>query len=210
MLHKHPLIRTLYSDKQLNLQLFIPPPETVEYASKYTINFNSTLFLQMSNNPKDISLDELKTRRFAIRPSNLYDVVIFFSTILQWFEEHEDLYLESPDGNWIFNTKYDQLSVLTNKGYFDDCRLKAVPAVIEVAQGQYTEGCYLYINRVKNLVILSRSAIQAIFNVLRTFSFTNETLLTIELLKHSINTGALISSDEFKRRLDQNGAKVKW
>ena len=164
----------------------------------------------MSNNPKDISLDELKTRRFAIRPSNLYDVVIFFSTILQWFEEHEDLYLESPDGNWIFNTKYDQLSVLTNKGYFDDCRLKAVPAVVEVAQGQYTEGCYLYINRVKNLVILSRSAIQAIFNVLRTFSFTNETLLTIELLKHSINTGALISSDEFKRRLDQNGAKVKW
>lgn len=210
MLHKHPLIRTLYSDKQLNLQLFIPPPETVEYASKYTINFNSTLFLQMSNNPKDISLDELKTRRFAIRPSNLYDVVIFFSTILQWFEEHEDLYLEGPDGNWIFNTKYDQLSVLTNKGYFDDCRLKAVPAVVEVAQGQYTEGCYLYINRVKNLVILSRSAIQAIFNVLRTFSFTNETLLTIELLKHSINTGALISSDEFKRRLDQNGAKVKW
>lgn len=209
MIRKYPLIRTLYSDKQLTLQLFVPPPETIEYSSKYTVNFTSTLFLQMVGG-KDLTLEELKSRRFAIKPSNLYDVVVFFNTILSWFEEIDDLYLEGPEGNLVFNTKYDKLSVLTQKGYFDDCRLKAVPAIVEVAQGQYVEGCYLYINRVKNVVILQKHTIQGIFNVLRTFSFTSETMLTFELLKHSINTGAVISSDEFKKRLENNGAKVIW
>ena len=116
------LIRNIYRDDRLTLQLFVPPPETIATGMKYQINSNVVLYLQMSQTGKMDTTDQWKSRRFPIKQTNLYEVVCFFDEILFWYQDKskEDLFLETDDGQLIFNSKYNELYARTKKRYFDN------------------------------------------------------------------------------------------
>jgi len=210
-LQPFPLTRTIHKDPDISLVLYIPPPETVVFGSKYTVNYTSTLYLQMNKSIPGEDIEQWKLRRFAIKPSNLFNVVYFFNEVVGWFQDPEksDMFLTGANGNLLFNSKYDELSATTKKGYFDDHVMKAVPALVEVAQGKFSEGIYLFINRKSNMVVLTLDRVEAIFNVLRMFSFTNEVLLTIDLLRHSVNCGKMITQEQYNERRANPGG-LKW
>ena len=205
-----PILRQIYKNNVVTLQFFTAPPQTVEQNSKYTTSISSVLYLQM-NTQSFTDTEAWKSMRYPIKQSNLYDVIIFFNTIIGWFEDEtmSDLYLMTDDNQMVFNSKYENLFVLTRKGYFQDYQMRAVPAIIEVAQDKYVEGIYLYINKKANMVRMTKDDVVDIFNILRTFNFVAETSLSLDLVRYSVLTGTAISSEEFQEMRKNIGA-VKW
>ena len=210
-LQPYPLVRTIYKEEDITLTLYIPPPETYVHSSKYQVNYTSILYLQLYKIIPGEDVNLWKLRRYAIRPSNFYNVIVFFNTVLSWFEDPDkkDMYLLSPSGDLIFNSKYSELALTSKRNYFDDCVLKATPCIVEIAQGSYVEGIYLFINRKSNMVVMTKDRLESLFNVLRTFSFTNEAMLTFELLKQSFNCGKILTKEEYDAKKSNPGA-VKW
>lgn len=206
-----PILRQIYKNNTITLQFFTTPPQTVEQNKKYTTSISSILYLQI-NCQTFTDVEAWKTMRYPIKQSNLYDVIIFFNTIVGWFEDDSmsDLYLMTDDNQMVFNSKYENLFALSRKSYFQDCQMRAVPAIIEVAQNKYVEGIYLYINKKTNMVRLTKDEVIDIFNILRTFNFVSETLLSLDLIRYSVLTGTSITSDEFQEMRKNSGTVVKW
>lgn len=204
------LVRNIYKDSKIALILLIPPPETITTAKRYTVSYFPFLHLQMVDT-KYQTVEEMKSKRFTIKESNLYDVISFLDTVLFWFMDPQmpDLFFEGPGGRLVFNTKYDTLNAKTFRSYFDSQQMKAVPALIEVAQDKVEEGIYLFINQQSNMVQLTKRTVTNLFNILRNFNFTSEVTLTLELMKHSINCGTFVSEAEYKTRRENSGFRFK-
>lgn len=201
-----PMMRNIAKIGQIQVAFYTSTPESVNNGKRYQLSYSSILYLQMVSSTYQ-TIEEWKTTRYAIRPLQLYQTVLFFNEVLGWFRL-DDIYADH-NGRKVFNSKYDNLYAITKKGYFDNGALKATPALIEVANDVYEEGINLYINRETNLVRLTRSQVEELFVLLRDFHFTQETLLSIELLKASYTMGELMSHEEYQRRREAIGFQMK-
>ena len=206
ILQTFPITRGIAKIGQIQLTFYMSPPETIATAKKYQVNYNSILYLQYSPNSYQ-TLDDWKSGQFPIRPTSLYQVVLFFNEILRWFQ-YDDIYTEH-NGRKVFNAKYDNLYAVTKRGYYDNGLLKATPGLIEVANEQYEEGINLYVNRESNLTRLTKMQTEQLFVLLRDFRFTEEALLSLELLKDSHCMENVLTQEEYQKRREAMGFSVK-
>lgn len=201
-----PITRNITKIGQIQVMFYMSAPETVSTGKKYQVNYNSILYLQYSPHTYQ-TLDDWKSGQFAIRPTSLYQVVLFFNEVLKWFQ-FGDIYTEH-NGRKVFNSKYDNLYAVTKRGYYDNGQLKATPGLIEVANETYEEGINLYINRETNLTRLTKMQVEQLFVLLRDFRFTDEALLSLELLKDSYCMDTVLTQEEFQKRREAMGFTMK-
>lgn len=201
-----PITRNITKIGQIQVMFYMSAPETVSTGKKYQVNYNSILYLQYSPHAYQ-TLDDWKSGQFAIRPTSLYQVVLFFNEVLKWFQ-YGDIYTEH-NGRKVFNSKYDNLYAVTKRGYYDNGQLKATPGLIEVANETYEEGINLYINRESNLTRLTKMQVEQLFVLLRDFRFTDEALLSLELLKDSYCMDTVLTQEEFQKRREAMGFTMK-
>lgn len=201
-----PITRNITKIGQIQVMFYMSAPETVSTGKKYQVNYNSILYLQYSPHAYQ-TLDDWKSGQFAIRPTSLYQVVLFFNEVLKWFQ-FGDIYTEH-NGRKVFNSKYDNLYAVTKRGYYDNGQLKATPGLIEVANETYEEGINLYINRESNLTRLTKMQVEQLFVLLRDFRFTDEALLSLELLKDSYCMDTVLTQEEFQKRREAMGFTMK-
>lgn len=201
-----PITRNITKIGQIQVMFYMSAPETVSTGKKYQVNYNSILYLQYSPHTYQ-TLDDWKSGQFAIRPTSLYQVVLFFNEVLKWFQ-YGDIYTEH-NGRKVFNSKYDNLYAVTKRGYYDNGQLKATPGLIEVANETYEEGINLYINRESNLTRLTKMQVEQLFVLLRDFRFTDEALLSLELLKDSYCMDTVLTQEEFQKRREAMGFTMK-
>ena len=180
--------RTLYKTSKINIEFFMYEPRTEKYKSNYTNVINPILNLTYLN-PSSMTEDftTFNARTFKITPRNLYHVIKFFNTVVNWFydKDKEDLFLINEDNELVFNSDYKSLYAVTKKSYGNNDILKAIPTVVDYNNHKY-EGIYLYINENIYNIILTIDELETIFGLLKNFSFYDEIQLNLTTLEYNI------------------------
>lgn len=205
ILNNYPIKRTIYKTKKYNLQFYFPPVSSYDLNKVYNLNCNGILYLALPYQT-GIANEMLKYRSFKITTANFKDVLRTIERVLKWFvgDRFQDMYVETDDGILLLNADYKQLYETTDRTYFEDQMLKFTPCVLEVANNKYTPGVYLFVNLLENRVDLSLNELIRLYDILSDFNFTNEMILCLEVLKHSINTSSYMTEEEYRKRIGFN------
>lgn len=209
VLNNYPIKRMIHRTKKYNLQFYFPPVSVYDLNKIYNINSTGILYLALPYQT-GIASEMLKYRSFKITIANFKDVLRTIERAIKWFggETYRDMYIETEDGILLLNADYKQLYSTTDRSYFEDQLLKITPCVLEVANNKYTPGVYLFINLLENRIDLSINELVRLYDILSDFNFTNEMILCLELLKHSINTSSYMNEDEYRKRMGFNKGEL--
>ena len=167
------LTKTLYTNSRLDLEFFMYLPTIFITSGKTGIlSSNPVLYLRYRQNRKLTEEYDYAKAAYKITPRNLYHVIKFFNTILNWFydEKYADLFLMNEEGRLVFNADYNKLCERTPMWDYDSCIMTAVPTIVEYGDKLY-EGVHLYINRQVNCIALTYKELGELFGILRDFSF---------------------------------------
>lgn len=177
------LSKSLYNGYRLSMTACVSVPTLVKgyKQNEYSVNGSPVIFITYKP-PKGFDIDR-KTAFFKLTPKNLYRTILFFNRAVDWFYDKElaDLYLVGENNELIFNSDYSKLSIITNKEPRTNQAMKAIPGVISYEDGRDYEGIFLYINKPEYVIPLPLTELEAIFGILRNFSFealTSEMLLS--------------------------------
>ena len=77
--------------------------------------------------------------------------------------------------------------------------------MIQQPQGKYVMGANIFVNRLENRISLTTTEIVRLYDILSKFNFSGEIATTLELFKHSINTGAFMDEQAYLQRRKQLG-----
>lgn len=177
------ITRKIYTNSRMDLDFFmflptITPP--MSSSGAMSVNYNPVLNLRYKPSKTIKQEFDYSKATYKITPRNIYSVVKFFNNIVKWFydDKYESLFLLGEDGNIIFNADFKSLSESTKLGTFDNSIMQAVPAVIQYGDKLY-EGIHLYVNTTNYCISLTYQEVNAIFDILRNFSFANEVAATL-------------------------------
>lgn len=199
--------RPIYTKRSFKIDSFMYLPSVLCFKrynnDAYTVLSNVTLNIRyIPYNRTSI----LPTDVFRITIKNHYSVLRFFNTILGWFDhpDMQDLFLRDTDGTLIFNYDYKELNAKVSGGYMTTNMMKAIPAVIEIEQGNFVEGIILHINLEENAIRLTYTELEEIFNVIQSFNFNTEVVTCLLSLQNAIASGNVTMSNS-------NGTNIpKW
>ena len=180
--HSYKIQRTYYKTSKYTLTLFIPPVETLESQSGYTVNPMAILYLAL---PYDAEAKYKRSIEILIK--NQRKILRKIGEALNWFDNIDDLFA-TKDGRLYFNTKYNGLCIR----YIEQDPsqgIKIVPVAIECGNNVYEEGVILSLNAKENYIELTRDELQELFDVILNFNFSSEIQVTYQALLLSIMTG---------------------
>lgn len=167
----------------MELEFFMHLPTVFQSPKSDTARIQSypSVYLRYKKNQKITEAYDYKKAGFRITPQNLYYVVKFFNTAIEWFylDEYKDLFLTDEDGNLIFNADYGKLSAITPRGMYDQDVMQINPSVIRFGETAY-EGAHLFINTSQYCIPLTYRELGTIFEILKNLSFVNEMTCLIE------------------------------
>ncbi len=206
-LNSYSIKRKIFSSYKYELNLYIPPVETIYTNNQYIVNPNAILYLSLPW-PKNNNMipEEIGKRSFIIRHWNHRKILRKFSEALAWFTDPQlkDLYIIGDDQKLYFNTAYSDLSVKYSPKYMETPQaFKITPITIEYANGVYQEGVRIYLNKSANFMELTVEELQELFDILYDFNFPAEIQVSYQALMFSINSNKLVSNEEYKQRLTQ-------
>ena len=187
----------IYSNSRMELEFFMYLP-TGTYRTKdgtsLLINCNPILNLRYKKSDKIVSEYDYTKAAYRITPRNLYNVIVFLNTVVNWFfgDEYKDLYLENENGDLIFNADYNKLSASTRKGDYDQQIMQAIPTIVRYGD-KLCEGIHLYVNKSEYCIPLVYHEVATIFGLLKDFNFTAEVTNTILCYQYIIENQAFVS-----------------
>lgn len=190
--------RTLYKSTRYIIEFFMYVPKVNEYNKNYNIQTNPILTLRQLNAQSfQEDFSTMQDRSFRITPRNYYKTLKFFNAIVGWFydENMKDLYVVNDEDELVFNSDYNSLYLVTQKGVNEQSQLKAMPTVITFNEKRY-EGIHLYINRPSNLIILTKDEVEMVFGFLKDFSFQTEVLSSLMIVENARNNKTVNTGNE--------------
>lgn len=206
MLKPIPIKRNIYKCTKYTLLFYLAPPEAYEHNNAYFVSANAQLYLSLPY-VSGLNKDSYKYRSYRITPTNFEDVTRTIVRAMEWFAKPlcDEIFITTDDGQLLFNADYSGLYEMTDKGYYEDQVLKITPCVIQQAQGKYVMGANIFVNRLENRISLTTTEIVRLYDILSKFNFSGEISTTLELFKHSINTGAFMDEQAYLQRRKQLG-----
>ena len=174
------ICRTLATINNLKIQSYMPTPSIISNATGTTIyvEANCTLSLICTNS----NGRSFQDRTYRVNTRNYLAVCRFFHHIYDWFtdDKWEGLfYIEKGSGQLVFNMEYQHVAeILRPVNQFSNGFLRAIPAVYNSERfGYKREGCLLYLNQSENQIMLDDYDVEAVIQILDSFSFQHETVL---------------------------------
>lgn len=152
---------TRFYDEQVNAHLgFVRPDFAIKLSFMHTVT-------------KD---------KFKINPYNIFSVVRNFETAVMWFydKDKRDMFYIDEMGILQFNYDYSNVSVLISSPDGEHIELRPTVDYTGIERGN--EGIAMYINTTDTQTVMKREELEAIYVLLKEFSFQAEsTLLLYEL-----------------------------
>lgn len=179
--------RSLYKTSKIQIEFFMYEPRVEINKNTFISQVNPILNITYLNSKSMFEdYSTLQARTFKINPRNLYNVIKFFNTVVGWFydESKRDLFLINEDDELVFNADYKNLYAITKKSFGSNEQLKAIPTVVDY-NNQRHEGIYLYINESIYDILLTLDELEIIFGILKSFSFYDEIMLNLQILKYA-------------------------
>lgn len=187
--------RTLYKHINLSIDFFTYKPNVLFTNNAYTVNVNPIAIFRYINNHNmfedKISYSE---NAYKMNPRNHNKIIKFFDTIVGWFYDTDlkDLFLINENDELIFNSDYRHINITLAKGKFETGMMKALPSVITIDDVKH-EGIYLYINKINNIIMLTKEDVEEISNMIKNFNFINETSSLLSMIDYSQRAGNIIT-----------------
>lgn len=180
--------RSIYRNSRYMFEFFMYAPSVESYKTQHMVNVNPILnFVKLNSGSHQEDYSTIKDRTFRITPRNIYSTVKFFNKILKWFydKEYTDLFLYNDQEELVFNADYNKLYAVTSRAPSEQCMMKAIPAVIIHNEKRY-EGINLFINKMDNILQLTRDEVELIMGLLKEFSFQGEVSQTLLALQFAL------------------------
>ena len=159
------ICRTLATINNLKIQSYMPTPSIISNATGTTIYIeaNCTLSLICTNS----NGRSFQDRTYRVNTRNYLAVCRFFH------------HIEKGSGQLVFNMEYQHVAeILRPVNQFSNGFLRAIPAVYNSERfGYKREGCLLYLNQSENQIMLDDYDVEAVIQILDSFSFQHETVL---------------------------------
>ena len=178
--------RNLYKGNRLSIDFFMYTPQALFNQNSYTINVNPIVTFRYTN-PNIMKDDKVSytDNSYKMTPKNQHKLIRFFNTIIDWFydEKLKDLFLINENEELVFNSDYNHINAVLTKNKFETGVLKAMPSVIMIENERY-EGIYLYINKLDNIIMLTRDELEAIAQMIKNFNFTLEVSSSLIMIDH--------------------------
>ena len=181
------LTHRIFSNSRMELDFFmyLPSGELRSKGSIMDIKINPILMLRYKQ--KDYLSEEYDYNKsvFKITPRNLYGVIKFLNTTMEWLytDKYSDLFLMDENNNIIFNADYNKLYAATHKGDYDQCIMKAVPSVVKLGEKSY-EGIHLFINTSNYCIPLTHQEVAILYGILKDFRFSEEIASVLEAYRY--------------------------
>jgi hypothetical protein len=124
--------------------------------------------------------------KFRITPNNHYSITHTLETAVNWYYDptKNDMFF-TEDGMLQFNYDYGNLYV--NDSSDDGNHIEIRPTVDYSNSERGREGAVIYINNTDTQTVIARQELEAIFVVLRGFSFQNESILLLHELDRAVD-----------------------
>lgn len=183
--------RTLYKSTRYVIEFFMYSPKVAEHNSNYNIQTNPILSIrQMNSESYQEDFKTIQERSFKITPRNYYKTLKFFNNVVTWFydDKMHDLYVYNDDDELVFNSDYNSLYLVTQKGINEQNQMKAMPTVVQFNDKKY-EGIHLYVNKPSNLIILTKDEVEMVLGLLKDFSFQTEILASLMMVENAKANG---------------------
>ena len=124
--------------------------------------------------------------KFKINPYNLFSVVRNFETAVMWFydKDKRDMFYIDETDTLQFNYDYANVSVLITSPDGDHIELRPTVDYTDIDRGN--EGVVMYINTTDTQTVMKREELEAIYTLLKEFSFQAEATLMLYELDRSV------------------------
>src|SRR5574343_153392 len=192
---------TIENNYKYRLSFYMKEPDvTLAINNSYLTSFNPRLYFSL--NDRYVSGNSFDPKNsYAIYPWSLYRVIRFFNEVLEWFydDNKKDLFLLDEENHLIFNADYRNLNKILDISYRSSSIgiLKAIPTVgTRELSTEFCEGIYLYVNQSVNRVFLSKEEISNLLDILTSFSFYNEALINLEIIRYCKEEDLIGNSDD--------------
>lgn len=175
--------RNLYRSGKLSIDFFMFMPQVLSQNNSYTINVNPIVTFRYTN-PNIMKDDKVSfiDNSYKMTPKNQFKLIRFFNNIIDWFydDKLKDLFLIDKNDELVFNADYNHINAIISKNKFETGTMKAMPSIV-IVEGERYEGIYLYINRLDNMIMLTKDEVESISQLIKNFNFLSEaaSLLTI-------------------------------
>lgn len=193
--------RIIENGPKYNLVFYMREPSVIlTKNNSYCTSYNPRLYF--SFNDKYINGTPFDDQnKYVIYPWSIYRVIRFFNEVLEWFydDNKKDLFLLDEDNHLIFNADYRELSKTLDISFRSNSIgiLRAIPTVgVRELSTEYCEGIFLYMNQSVNRIFLSKEELSNLLDILSSFSFYNETLINLEMIRYCKDESSIESSNE--------------
>lgn len=182
------LNRRIFGNNRFSLDFFMYAPYgsfTTKDQSSIYLNYSPVLLLKFIPPKYAESQYDYTKSTFKITPRNLFKVVKLFNTMMEWMysDKYNDLFMVDENNELIFNADYSKLYTNIPPGNYDQCYIKAFPAVINL-DGRKVEGVNVLINDTNNVISMTHEEVSILFNYLKNCSFSNEVMCALAVYEY--------------------------
>ena len=186
-------VRTLYSCFHFSMKSFMYAPTVYRGNSKtITVNHHPIILIQYDER---YAMDKHPDPTFKVHPKTQLKVTKFFGEILSWFSIEDLFIIDETTGKLINNLDYRNLYATVKGSYTETQIMRANPGVVTIGSKEYP-GVLLYINSTKNGIMLKEEDVEAIYGILSTFNFQQESLFLMYVGNHP-ELWREVSGDQF-------------